>query len=144
MATAVPSSLFVGVFLGGFSGAVLHAVSDLTEVELPIIGVCVLVFLLISLSFPYLAYWSHKRTYGAAYYRIFRDRMEYAEGFWTVEKKSVRFEQVTEAYLRRGILQKRYGLGTIVLSVAGMTGGIKLKDIRKPEKVFRVLEKLIQ
>lgn len=51
--------------------------------------------------------------------------MEYTDDFWTTEKKIIKYKNVTEANLRVGILQKRFGLGTIILSTPGSGGSIR-------------------
>jgi len=100
---------------------------------------------------PFLVYNAKKRTYAKTEYRFYRDRLEYAEGFWTAENKTIRFNNVTETALRRGVIQKKYGLGTIFLSTPA-TGfqdgkaysGIRICDIENPEKVYEAIQKLIQ
>ena len=100
---------------------------------------------------PILVYTAKKRTYAETEYRFFRDRLEYAEGFWTAEKKTIKYDKITETAIRRGIIQRKYGLGTIFLSTPA-TGfsqgramsGISIRDIEAPEKVYEAIEKLIE
>ena len=76
--------------------------------------------------------------------------LEYAEGFWTAENKTVKYDKITETAMRRGIIQRKYDLGTIYLATPA-TGfqqgrarsGIRLLDIEQPEKVYKAVEKLI-
>jgi len=99
---------------------------------------------------PFLVYFAKKKTYSKTEYKFYRDRLEYAEGFWTAEKKTIKYDKVTETALRRGIIQKRYNLGTIFLTTAA-TGfsqgramsGIRVRDIKDPEKVYEDVQRLI-
>jgi len=99
---------------------------------------------------PLLTYYAKKRTYEKTEYKFYSDRLEFAEGFWTVENKTVKFKNVTEANLRKGVIQKNYGLGTIILSTPA-TGfqqgrarsGIRIADIENPDHVYNKILKLI-
>ncbi|MBW2108981.1 MAG: hypothetical protein JRI36_09995 [Deltaproteobacteria bacterium] len=53
--------------------------------------------------------------------------------------------------MRRGIIQRKYGLGTIFLATPA-TGfqqgramsGIRIRDVEEPEKVYEAVQKLIE
>jgi len=100
---------------------------------------------------PLLVYTAKKRTYAQTEYRFFRNRLEYAEGFWTAENKTIKYDKITETAMRRGIIQRKYGLGTIFLATPA-TGfqqgramsGIRIRDVEEPEKVYEAVEKLIE
>lgn len=93
-----------------------------------------------------------KRTYGETNYRFYPDRLEYVEGFWTAEQKSVPYDRITEVNLRRGLIQRMYGLGTISLTtpatVSASAGrsysGIRLQDIREPETFYESVKTLVK
>jgi hypothetical protein len=53
---------------------------------------------------PVLVYFAKKKTYSKTEYKFYKDRLEYAEGFWTAEKKTIKYDNVTETTLRRGII----------------------------------------
>lgn len=99
---------------------------------------------------PLLAFTAKKRTYAKTEYRFYGNRLEYAEGFWTVENKTIKYDKITETAMRRGILQRKYGLGTIFLATPA-TGfqhgksmsGIRIHDIEEPEKVYDAVQHLI-
>ena len=83
-------------------------------------------------------------------YKFYRTRLEYAEGFWTVENKTVKYDKITETAMRRGIIQKKYGLGTVFLTTpaTGFQQGramssIRIRDIKDPEKVYETMQKLL-
>ena len=51
---------------------------------------------------PLLVYFQKKKTYAKTEYKFYKDRLEYAEGFWTAEKKTVKYDKITETSMRRG------------------------------------------
>jgi len=103
------------------------------------------------LGIPLVSYYAARRTYEATEYKFYDDHLEYAEGFWTAENKSIRYKNIQEVSLRRGIIQKKYGLGTIYLSTPATgfsrgrsSSGIKVHDIPNAEKVYQALKKTIE
>ena len=99
---------------------------------------------------PLVVYFVKKKTYERTEYRFFTDHLEYYEGFFNVEQKSMPYKNVTEVYLRKGIIQSMYGLGTIVLSTpaTGMQSGvarsgIQVSDIPNPDEVYRQVKELV-
>jgi membrane protein YdbS with pleckstrin-like domain len=96
--------------------------------------------------------WYRKTTVNHIEYRIFPNRIEYFEGLFTVEQKTVKFVDVSEIYLRKGVLQKRYNLGSIFLMTKGLMlpmvgmrgrlGGMILQDIEDPDMIYQQLKQL--
>ena len=41
-----------------------------------------------------------KITYGKTTYRFYNTRLDYFEGFWTIEEKAIEYRKITEAHLR--------------------------------------------
>lgn len=134
--SVLPIQLFMTVWGAGFFGGFgMFAVRGL-GLPLPPWFTFVLFGSLFFFGIPFVAYNAKKRTYAKTEYRFYRDRLEYAEGFWTAENKTIRFNKVTETALRRGVIQRKYGLGTIFLSTPatgfqhGKTySGIRICDI---------------
>ena len=60
----------------------------------------------------------------------------------------MRYDNIVEASMKRGILQKRYGLGTIQLTTPGggqsnndfSSSGIKIADIPNPQEVYETIQ----
>jgi len=99
---------------------------------------------------PFIAYTAKKKTYAKTEYHFYADRLEYAEGFWTAENKSIKYKNIIEANLRKGVIQKRYGLGSIYLSTpaTGMQqgrscSGIMIRDIEHTQDIYEKLKELI-
>jgi membrane protein YdbS with pleckstrin-like domain len=93
-----------------------------------------------------------KRTYEKTEYRFYKNRLEYYEGFFNIEEKSISYDRITEVGLRKGILQRQYGLGTITLSTpatgvsANRAGrsGIRVADIENPDEIYTEVKRLIK
>jgi len=148
--SVLPLQLFFTVWGGGFFGGFSMAAVKGLGLPLPTWFTFVFFACLFFFGIPIIAYTAKKKTYAKTEYRFFRDRLEYAEGFWTAENKTVKYDKITETAMRRGIIQRKYDLGTIYLATPA-TGfqqgrarsGIRLLDIEQPEKVYKAVEKLI-
>jgi membrane protein YdbS with pleckstrin-like domain len=148
--SALPVVLFIGVwtalFFGGFATAAIKGPAAQSTVWSVIIAAEVV----LCIALPWLIYTARKRTYAKTEYVFYPDRLEYAEGFWTTENKTVSYKNITEANLRCGIVQRKYGLGTIYLATPA-TGipqgraisGIRIADVPNPEEVYATVQQLI-
>jgi membrane protein YdbS with pleckstrin-like domain len=140
-------TIWGALFFGGFSMVAVEAL----QLGLPKGSTFIFFGLLFFFGIPALNYFAKKRTYEATEYRFYSDRLEYAEGFWTAENKSILYKNIQEVSLRKGIIQKKYGLGTIFLSTPA-TGfssgrsrsGIQIHDIADAERIYNVLKKTIE
>ncbi len=100
------------------------------------------------LGIPLLTYWAKARTYALTEYRFFPSKLDYYEGFFTVEEKTIDYRNVTEVNLRKGIFQQKHGLGTIILSTPATGGrrarsGIRISDIENPDQVYGQVKDLV-
>lgn len=100
---------------------------------------------------PLIAYVTRLKTYARTKYTFYPTKLEYYEGFFTVEEKTIDYANVTEVNLRKGVFQKMYGLGTIVLSTPATThasgrvrSGIHLRDIANPDRVYKQVKDLLK
>ncbi len=110
---------------------------------------------------PLVAYVGKKLNYSRTEYQFFPDRLEFEEGFFSVNDKTVKFRDVSEVTLHRGALQRLYGLGTVYLATpaTGSSGnfspfvalgfgnvsasGINVRDIAEPEQTFDRIRRLV-
>lgn len=60
------------------------------------------------------------------------------------------YDKITEISLRRGIIQREYGLGTVFLATPATgfqqgraTSGIRVRDIADPDKVYATVQALV-
>jgi uncharacterized membrane protein YdbT with pleckstrin-like domain len=110
---------------------------------------------------PAVAYFGKKLNYGRTEYRFFSDKLEFEEGFFTINKKVIEYRDVKEVTLRKGMFQRIYGLGTIYLATlaTGSSGtsnpfvalgfgnvsasGVYVRDIQEPDRIFDEIRDLI-
>ena len=65
---------------------------------------------------PAVAYLGKKLNYSRTEYRFFADHLEFEEGFFSINEKVIRYRDVREVTLHKGMFQRLYGLGTIYLA----------------------------
>jgi membrane protein YdbS with pleckstrin-like domain len=151
-------TVWTGGFFGGMSSAFFHSRvrGELSFVPFVLFGAVAF------LGVPLVAVLGKKLNYSRTEYRFFPDRLEFEEGFFTLNRKVVKYRDMKEVSLRRGILQRGCGLGTIYLAtLATGTGGrmtnpfyalgfgnisasgIGVRDIRDPEAIFERVRKLV-
>ena len=157
---ALLKSIPVAFFLGFFGGIGVLMVTLIASGE-PTVGGTVdstttMMFFVGAVGFfllgAILSIWYRNTSISHIEYRIFPNRIEYFEGLFTVEQKTVKFVDVTEIYLRKGVLQKRYNLGSIFLMTKGLMipmigargglGGMILRDIEDPDAIYQQIRQL--
>lgn len=100
---------------------------------------------------PVIAMYILIQRYTHTEYRFFTDRLDYREGFYTSEEKSIGYEHIIEVNLVRGFWKRLFDLGTIVLSTAA-TGdtlgpsrsGIRIPDAQAPQETYRTIKRIIE
>jgi uncharacterized membrane protein YdbT with pleckstrin-like domain len=154
----LPLQLFLTLWAGGFFGGMITATGLFAK------GSPAPFFFFGALAFvgvPLIAYFGKKLNYSRTEYRFFEDRLEFEEGFFSINKKVIRFRDVKEITLRRGILQRIYGLGTIYLATlaTGSTynfnpfmalgfgnvsaSGVSVRDIENPDRIFDQIRQIV-
>jgi hypothetical protein len=152
IAGIIPLQIFMTLwgrgFFGGFSMFAVKALG----LNLPTWFTFVFFGALFFFGIPFLTYFATKRTSAATEYRFYPDRLEYAEGFWTAEQKSIKFRDIKEVHLRQGIVQRKHGLGTLHLSTPSGSAmpssnrafsGIRLHNIPNVEEVYQQVKELV-
>lgn len=149
--TVLPLQIFFtlwgGGFFGGFGMFAIQALDLNLPNWLPFVAFASLFFFAI----PILTFTFSSKTYDRTEFRFYPDKLDYYEGFFTVEEKTISYRNVTEVNLRRNIFQRKYGLGTIILSTPA-TGyvrgrarsGILIFDIENPEKHYAEIKRLVE
>lgn len=145
----LPFQLFLTVWAGGFFGGMASTFLRIHS-GVPFILFGAFAFFAV----PAVAYFGKKLNYMRTEYRFYSDRLEFDEGFFTINKKVIKFRDVKEVTLRKGFLQRIYGLGTIYLatlatgSTAGANpfrafgfgnvsaSGVSVRDIEDPDTAF--------
>jgi hypothetical protein len=153
---SLPLAIFLGLFGGIGVLMVSLMASDQSTVGGTVDPTTTMMFIVGGIGFFILGmiiYILYKRTaLNHIEYRIFPNRIEYFEGLFTVEQKTVKFVDISEIYLRKGVLQKRYNLGSIFLMSKGLNipmlmqrgtlGGMILRDIENPDTIYQKIRQL--
>lgn len=148
--SVLPLQLFFTVWGAGFFGGFgLFAVKAF-NLPLPPWFTFVFFGCLFFLGIPLAAYTGKKKSYEKTEYRFFRKKLDYFEGFFTVQEKSIDYRNIVEVNLIKGPFQRKYGLGTILLSTPAMgyssrraIGGISITDIKNPDQVYIQIKEMI-
>jgi len=154
----LPLQLFFTLWSGGFFGGMIEATGLFAGgSHMPFIIFAAIGFF----GVPIVAYLGKKLNYSRTEYRFFADRLEFEEGFFSINEKIVRFRDVSEVTLHKGIFQRIYGLGTIYLatqatgsnasfnlSVAlgfgNVSGsGVSVRDVPNPDDMFDKVRRLV-
>jgi membrane protein YdbS with pleckstrin-like domain len=155
--TQLPLQLFFSFWCGAFIGGIAISTGLFPESwPIPYVVGVVAFF-----AIPIVAYVGKKLNYSRTEYRFYPDRLEFDEGFFSVNKKVIKFRDVKETSLRKGILQRIYGLGSIYLATlaTGSTrntnpfvalgfgnvsaSGIIVRDIHYPDETFEKVRQLV-
>ncbi len=146
----IPIQLFMTVWGSVFFGVFGVFAIKALKLNIPVYYSFIIFGFIFFLGIPFLVYFVKKRTYEKTEYRFYKTKMEYYEGFFNLEEKTIQYKNITEVYLRRGIIQKQFNLGTIYLATpaTGMTtsrarSGIAIMDIENPEDVYKKVKELI-
>ena len=110
---------------------------------------------------PLVTYFGKKLNYARTEYKFLDDRLEFEEGFFTINEKIIKFRDITEVTLRKNILQRLYDLGTIYLATQATgsmartnvfaalgfgnvsASGIGVCDIRDPDATFERIRTIV-
>jgi uncharacterized membrane protein YdbT with pleckstrin-like domain len=153
----LPLQLFFTVWGGGFFGGMGTAVGIFPKGSRAAYIIGAITFV----AFPVVTYVGKRLNYSRTEYRFYPDRLEFDEGFFSINKKVIKFRDVKETTLRKGILQRIYGLGSIYLATlaTGTTrnsnpfvalgfgnvsaSGVVVRDIGDPDGTFEKVRQLV-
>ena len=151
--TMVPVALFFTVWGGLFFGGFGFFAIQIFHLNVPYWFTFVFFALLFLVSIPLIGYLAKKKTYEKTEYRFYPDKLEYYEGFFNVEEKTIDYSNITEVSLRKGVIQRGHNLGTIILSTPatpvyvsgrGMPfSGIRILDIENPDENYTKIKALV-
>lgn len=83
-------------------------------------------------------YFSIRNNYRKTVYEFLDDRLIYYDGFWSRSKKELMYRSIREIGYNESIFQRKYNLGTIVVSTPATDkkAGLYLNDIQDVEAVY--------
>ena len=152
----LPFQLFFTIWAGGFFGGIANSALGMKG-PLPFVIFGALAFV----GIPFVAYFGKKLNYARTQYAFYDDRLEFEEGFFSRNKKIIKYRDVSEVTLRKGILQRTCNLGTIYLATLATgsgprsnpfyalgfgnisASGVGIRDIRDPDTTFEKIRRLI-
>ena len=111
----------------------------------------VIVYILVLLVALFAAYLKMFKEPERTTYSIFKDRIEYNEGFLTRNRRTLVFDQVIDVLLVEGVLQQTKAVGTVTLVTQQLvsTGEsklsnrrISLRNVPDPTAVYELLRSL--
>ncbi len=111
---------------------------------------------------PFVAYFGKKLNYARTEYRFFDDHLEFQAGFFSVSRKEVRYNDVKEITLHKGLFQRMCGLGTVYLATLATgsspqsspfsalgfgnvsASGVSVRDIRNPDEEYEKIRRIVK
>ena len=147
----IPIFLFLGIWGGLFFGGFSQVFLQFAELPIPTWVPFVFFGAVFSLILPFISFRVNRKTYERTEYTFYPSKLDYYEGFFTVEEKSIALNRVTEVNLRKGPFQSKHGLGTILLSTPATSAGngrassgIRITDVQNPDENYRRIKELIE
>ena len=145
---ALPSFFAISFFPALFGRAVD---GEFTQVSLFAVGYPFLIWFLINIffSFIYVAY--KIKTYEASQYIFTNDRVDYSESFLNQEEKELTYSRVIEVIHKRNVLQRLFGIGSIILQTQATsydtkhnTSGIRIPDLLESKKKYNEVKAIVR
>lgn len=135
---------FIGAFIFGSLAVMYHFFTGTLDHPFrPFIFFAVFFFVLV----PIIVYIAYRRTMDETYYEFYPDRLEYYEGFWTAHHKVLYYRHITDITLRRNLIQRLYGMGTIHFDVPNRGPkyrGLFVSDIEHPVTMLDEVENIVR
>lgn len=84
-------------------------------------------------------------------YTVFPDRLEYEEGWWNHQRRTLVFSQIIDVELTEGVLQQTQGAGTITLTTQQLVSAgegqlsnrkIAFTNVPQPKEVYDLVRSL--
>lgn len=148
--TIFPFQLFISIWGALFFSGIFTPFTMTKEQTGPDMRIQIMIGLILFVTIPAVYYFITKKNYSKSWYRFYADKLEFYEGFFIIQEKTIKYANITELNLRRGFLQRYFKLGTIIISTpaTGYTrgramSGIKIRDIAEPEMIYRQVRELV-
>lgn len=162
--TQLPLQIFFALWAGGFVGGMFTFLlpSLATKMSVTFGNPFVIIGVAVLLLFPVVTLAIRWLNYKNTIYRVYSDRLQIDEGFFTRRRKEVYISSVREVNLRRGILQRLVGLGSVYVATTatgqgsgwqtsaliGATStfgsGLMLMDLENSEEAYEKIHELVE
>lgn len=139
----LPKALQFAIIIGGVFGFVAHGYTIVFGGYLTLWGPFLYPFFIVLIAVLGVGWAIKLRNYQETRYIFFSDHLEYYDGFWNIERKDIRYRNITQIDLHRSMIQRMYGLGTLRMTVPGYANAVALTDLKDPERVFHQLQQCV-
>lgn len=96
-----------------------------------------LIFLMISIVITY-------KIYKRKYFDFYEDKLEYYDGFLTLNKSTVPFERITNIEFSQTLFERIFEFYTINVSTAGTIGNeIKINWVKEGDRITKILKEVL-
>jgi len=155
-------TFWAALFFGGITSALLQNFADDFDPQVFFTGTPFEFFGALALfGVPLVAYFGKRLNYAHTEYRFGDQSLELEEGFFSINKKEVRYSDVKEITLHKGMLQRTCGLGTVYLATLATgsspntnafnalgfgnisASGVSIRDIRDPDQEYERIRRIV-
>jgi uncharacterized membrane protein YdbT with pleckstrin-like domain len=139
---------FISVFPGMFAFVISNMIARSFD---PVIGYGLTIYLISFALAMYLLYLKAFKEPEKTRYRIFENKLEYYEGFFNRQQRTVVFDQVIDVVLKEGVFQQAKSAGSITLVTQQLVSSgdgklsnrsVVLKNIPNPQEVYDLIRNL--
>ena len=149
--SAIPIQIGTTLLGGGLLGMLGALAVKVLHINVPEWFPAVFLGAILFCLVPIMAYVQKKKGYEHTEYRFYGTEFRWYSGWSTMEETTIHYTNISGVSLSKGILQKRYGLGTLFLLIQAIgetesdiaRSRIKLADIPDPDEVYAQIKKLI-
>lgn len=85
------------------------------------------------------------KTYQKKYFDFYDDKLEYYDGFFTLNKSTVPFERITNIESRQGLFDRFFGVTSILVETAGSSGAeINITYVKNGDEIAANLKEVLK
>lgn len=139
----LPQALRYALMIGGISFFLIHGYTIIFGGYVSLLKPLIYPFIFVLVAYLTIGWIIKLWNYQETRYIFFSDHLEYYDGFWTIQRKDIRYRNITQIDLHRSMIQRIYGLGTLRMTVPGYANAIALTDLKDPERVFHQLQQCV-
>ena len=139
---------FLSIFPGMFGFVISNMIAQSFD---PVVRYGLIIYIISFLILMYLLYLKAFKEPAKTTYRIYKNKLEYAEGFFNRQQRTVVFDQVIDVLMTEGVFQQSDNAGTITLISQQLVSagdgklsnrGVVLKNVPKPQEVYDLIRDL--
>lgn len=136
----IPIAIHVSFMLSMVTGLVLSLIYE----KMPVVPMCI-VGVLVLFCIPFFACKLKQKECNNTKYEIHADKIIYDREIFSVSHRELELSRVREVSMYKGFLQRKYGLGTVNISIEATNGdgGMSISDIPEPECVCEIIKELV-